>query len=100
MLIEIFAPWEEGFGYTPWEPLSLLAQYGYRFLFACPKGLVAHEPTAAAPYPAGYEDGYNVLAYEPSRHAARLARLESLRPGGRILPMPPAPQKNVIRPRR
>ena len=99
MLMEIFAPWEEGFGYTPWEPLSLLARHGYRFLFACPAGLVEHEPTAAEPFPPAFEDGYNVIAYDPVRHASRLSRLNSLRPGGQVLPMPRAPQKNRIRPR-
>ena len=36
MLIELFAPWEQAFGYGPWDVLSLLSSLGYEFLFACP----------------------------------------------------------------
>ena len=98
MLIEIFAPWERAFGYGPWEVLSLLEQLGYRFLFACPGGLVEHAPNAARPFPPEYAQGYNVLAHYPPLHASRIAAVAALRAGGqaRVLPMPPPPVANTL----
>jgi FkbM family methyltransferase len=98
MLIEIFAPWERAFGYGPWEVLSSLVARGYRFLFACPGGLVEHEPKAARPFPPEYTQGYNVLAYCPSLHASRIAGTDKLRAGGsgRVLSMTPPPVANTL----
>lgn len=97
-LIEVFAPWEQAFGYRPWAVLSLLQDLGYHFLFACPEGLVEHRPTESTPYPARYSAGYNVVAFVPERHADRVARLSGLREGGgeRLLRMDPPPFPNVI----
>ena len=96
MHIEIFAPWERAFGYHPWTPLSWLLERGYRFLFACPSGLVDHLPTEARPFPPEYVMGYNVLAYEPVAHAERLDGVRHLRAGSltKPLPMSPPPQPN------
>jgi FkbM family methyltransferase len=96
MLVELFAPWERAFGYGPWEPLSLLRGLGYRLLFVCPDGLVEHEPSAEAPFPAGYEAGYNVLAVDGVRHRERIDALAPLRRGGggTLLPMQPPPLPN------
>ena len=96
MLIEIFAPWERAFGYHPWAPLSWLLERGYRFLFACPNGIVDYLPTEAKPFPPDYEMGYNVVAYDPIRHAARIDGLDPIRAGqpARLLPMAPPPQPN------
>lgn len=96
LLVELFAPWERAFGYEPWAVLSLLAERGYRFLFACPEGLVDHEPTAEDPFPAEFVGGYNVLAYQPNAHRDRLDALSRLRAGtgATILPMPAAPLPN------
>ena len=96
MLIEVFAPWEKAFGYGPWEPLSWLRERGYRFLFACPTGLVEHVPVKEKPYPAQYEMGYNILAYCPEMHAERIAAMKPLCEGGnaKLLSMAPPPQAN------
>jgi FkbM family methyltransferase len=98
MLLEVFAPWERAFGYEPWELLSLLLAYGYRFLFVCPDGLVEHLPTEPKPFPPEYEMGYNVLAYSPAAHAERTQAVEHLRAGSptNLLPMGPPPQPNRI----
>lgn len=98
MLIELFAPWQHAFGYRPWDVLSLLADFGYRVLFACPEGLVEHSPSADAPFPPQYERGYNVVAYHPLRHAARIEALAGLYVGGaaNVLPTPPAPMPNRV----
>lgn len=97
MLIELYAPWQRAFHYRPWDVLSLLGGRGYAFLFACPDGLVPHEPSAERPFPPGYEHGYNLLAYVPTRHADRVAALKALHRGGsaRVLPMQPAPRPNL-----
>ncbi len=98
MLIEVFAPWERAFNYGPWEVLSLLGSRGYRFLFACPGGLVEHEPSASCPFPAEYEHGYNVLAFHPEKHAERMKDIDRLRVGGGapFLPMSPLPMPNTL----
>jgi FkbM family methyltransferase len=98
MLIELFAPWERAFGYQPWEPLSLLMDCGYRFVFACPTGMVEHVPTQDMPFPSGYDMGYNVVAYQPAAHRERVEAVNRLRPGGPVtpLPMPAPPQPNMI----
>jgi hypothetical protein len=98
MLIEIFAPWERAFGYQPWDILSLLRSLGYEFLFACPEGLVEHEPLGTAPFPREFEHGYNVIAFVGDAHRDRLRSLDSLRVGGTAtrLHMPPPPQANRI----
>jgi FkbM family methyltransferase len=97
MLIELFAPWEKAFGYGPWNVLSYLMSHEYRFLFACPSGLVEHEPSAETPVPSEYEQGDTVVAFVPERHGGRLARVHELRRDGRgsILPMavPPLPNR-------
>jgi FkbM family methyltransferase len=97
MLIELFAPWERAFGYGPWDVLELLADLGYEFLFACPEGLVRHEPSPSAPFPVAYERGYNIVAYVAEKHARRIERLGHLTGSGRrILSMRPAPVPNRI----
>lgn len=95
LFMELFAPWQRPFGYGPWEVLSLLAGYGYRFLFACPQGLIEHQPTQAMPFPPEYAQGYNLLAFTEA-HATRVAALAGLRAGGGAtrLPMTPAPVPN------
>jgi hypothetical protein len=72
LFMELFAPWQRPFGYGPWDVLSLLATYGYRFLFMCPDGLIENQPTRAAPYPPEYAQGYNLLAFTAA-HAERIA---------------------------
>lgn len=96
MLIEIFAPWERAFGYHPWAPLSWLLERGYRFLFACPTGMVEYLPTETRPFPPDYEMGYNVVVYDPNKHAARINRIDPMRAGQpeTLLPMAPPPQPN------
>lgn len=99
MHIELFAPWERAFGYGPWDVLAPLADLGYRFLFACPGGLLEHRPTPATPLPTEYEHGYNVIALCDAVHADRAAALERLRYGGeaaRSLIVPPASCLNRI----
>jgi FkbM family methyltransferase len=98
MLLEVFAPWQQAFGYGPWQLLSWLADRGYRFLFSCPAGLVDHLPTPVAPFPAGFEMGYNVVAYVPERHADRVSQLDPLRAGHPGVPVafPPPPRANLI----
>jgi len=98
ILIEIFAPWEQAFGYQPWEPLSWLGERGYRLLFACPNGLIEHTPSLSKPFPSEYEQGYNVLAFVPEQHSDRVEPLKSLKTGGAIrpLPMAPCPRPNKI----
>jgi len=98
MLIEIFAPWERAFGYEPWDVLSLLRSLGYQFLFACPEGLIEHEPVQAAPFPREFENGYNVIAFVGDAHRDRVRSLDALRVGGTAirLPMPPPPQANHV----
>jgi FkbM family methyltransferase len=97
MLIELFAPWERAFGYGPWQVLSLLAGYGYEFLFACPQGLIEYRPVPDAPCPREFAQGYNMLAYCSERHHARIAALGGLRVGGLTprLHMTPPPVPNV-----
>ena len=96
MLLEVFAPWERPFGYGPWDVLSLLAGYGYEFLFACPQGLIEHRPAVGAPCPEEFSGGYNVLAYCTVHHASRIAMLDGLRAGGATprLHMTPPPVPN------
>ncbi len=98
MLIELFAPWERAFKYGPWDVLSLLQEIGYRFLFACPNGLVEHQPSEACPFPVEYANGYNIVAYLPEKHAERIKSLDGLRTGGGdlVLPMPPPPLANTL----
>jgi FkbM family methyltransferase len=98
MLIEVFAPWEQAFGYQAWEPLSWLLERGYRFLFACPNGLVDHLPTEAKPFPPEYAMGYNVLAYCPTAHTNRVEGIQQLQAGRlpKLLPMYPPPRPNRI----
>ena len=98
MLIEVFAPWERAFDYRPWDLFEMLLSRGYEILFACPRGLVHHLPSASRPFPAQYEGGYNVIAYCSSLHRDRVERaqglFESERP--RVRAMIPAPQPNRI----
>lgn len=98
LLLELYAPWQLAFGVRPWDVLGLLSGHGYRFLFVCPEGLVEHAPSAAEPFPAAYERGYNVIAWQAALHADRIGRLAGLRAGGpvRPLPMDPAPMPNRV----
>lgn len=98
LLIEVFGPWERAYGYQPWAPLSWLLERGYRFLFACPNGMVDHLPTESRPFPPEYEMGYNVVAYHQELHAERIHGLHHLRAGEspRLLPMAPPPQPNRL----
>jgi FkbM family methyltransferase len=96
MLIEVFAPWEKAFGYKPWELFSWLLEWGYRFLFACPSGLVEYLPNESRPFPQEYAMGYNVLAHSPAAHAMRVDGVKHLRAGplAKLLPMVPPPFPN------
>jgi len=97
MLVEVFAPWERAFGYDPWEPLSLLMSYGYRFFFQCPGGLERHRPTKEQVFPPAYVGGYNLVAYCPGRHEQRICATGRLfAPSNVLLPMEPPPIPNVI----
>jgi FkbM family methyltransferase len=98
MVIEVFGPWEQAFGYGPWQPLSWLMERGYRFLFACPSGLVEHLPTQSQPFPPEYELGYNVLAYVPEAHAERVEHAGHLNAAAQphLLPMDPPPRPNRV----
>ena len=73
MMIEVFSPWERGFGYSPWACLSLLKRANYRILFVCPNGLVPHEPTETNPFPEAYAQGYNVICYHSDLHVDHVA---------------------------
>jgi len=88
LLLELFGPWEQAFGYVPWDVLSLLMNHGYRFLFLCPQGLVEHVPTAEMPLPPEYEGSNNVLAYCAEVHAHRIEAAAGLRAGGATRRMP------------
>ena len=81
ILVEVYAPWQQRYGYGPWELLAPLVGWGYQFLFLCRGGLVDHVPSPSAPFPAQFDDGYNVVAYIPERHADRIKRLDRLRLG-------------------
>jgi FkbM family methyltransferase len=98
MLIEVFAPWEHAFGYRPWDVLSWLTRRDYRFLFACPHGLIEHVPTWESPFPAEYEMGYNIVAYQPESHLGRIDRLQYLRATSNppLLPMVSPPRRNHV----
>jgi FkbM family methyltransferase len=98
ILIEIFAPWEKTFGYTPWDVLSILKRHGYEFYFVCPEGLISHQPSPSTPFPQEYINGYNVLAYNKKTHNSRIQNLKNLYAGmgGKILPMSPPPCLNII----
>jgi FkbM family methyltransferase len=98
MLIELFAPWERMFNYTPWEVLSRLKAAGYSFFFQCPEGLVSHDPSEDEPFPPAYENGYNVVVVSAERHQGAFARLRKLLVGAGtpILPMYPAPIPNRL----
>ena len=97
MLIEIFAPWERAFGYSPWDVLSFLMSAGYEFLFACPEGLVEHNPSPRQPFPTAYVNGSNLVALT-KEHRERAKALDPLRSGGgsEILPMSPPPEPNRV----
>jgi FkbM family methyltransferase len=95
LLLEVFAPWEAAFQYRPFDLLSSLMEQGYRFLFACPTGLVPHEPQEMQPFPVLFRDGYNVIAYQDTRHESRIASLAHLMEGSReVLGMYPPPMPN------
>jgi FkbM family methyltransferase len=96
LFMEVFAPWEKCFGYTPSELFHVLARFNYRYLFACSGGLVEHTPTSSQPFPREYRDGYNIIAHVPGKHDIRMDSFKSLRlgHGGRILPMAPPPRPN------
>jgi FkbM family methyltransferase len=98
MLIEVFAPWERAFGYGPWEVFTFLMEYGYKFLFACPEGLVMYAPSQTSPFPSQYISGYNVVAFNANHHRDRVRSLDPLLLGAgtRILAMPPPPCPNRL----
>lgn len=98
MLIELFAPWQKVMGFHPYDLLSRLAANEYEFLFVCPKGLMTHLPTREDPFPGEFRDGYNIVAFVRALHDERIASLRPLMKGGggRILPMHPPPQPNVV----
>ena len=68
----------------------------YQFLYACPEGLIEHEPSRTAPFPREFENGYNVIAFVGAAHRDRLGSLDALRAGGTAirLVMPSPPQAN------
>ncbi|MHC2069862.1 FkbM family methyltransferase [Bremerella sp. T1] len=96
LVMEVFAPWQAGFGYGPWQLFQILNDLGYEINFACPEGLVSHRPTQDQPMPRAYENGYNIVAVHPEKHTSVKQRLERLKAGSpEVLPMPPAPLPNV-----
>jgi hypothetical protein len=62
LVMELFAPWESAFGYGPFEPLDWLAARGYRFLFACPQGLVPHHGRKVMEISPSSSQAYEMLA--------------------------------------
>ena len=98
MLIEIFAPWEDNFGYRPWDVFSFLMAFDYEFLFACPEGLIPHVPSLENAFPPEYLWGYNVIAFVRSVHAKRIVRLSTLYANSspHLLSMEPPPKPNAI----
>jgi FkbM family methyltransferase len=98
MLIELFAPWQKALGYGPWDVLSWLLDRDYRILFACPSGLVYHMPTSSRPFPPEYEAGYNIIAYHPKSHQARIDLVQHVFSSAatKIFPMTPPPQLNRL----
>jgi len=95
LTMELFAPWQAGFGYGPWSVLQKLIDWGYEVQFACPSGLVSHQPTKDTPFPAEYVKGYNIVALDPNKHVGIAERLAKLRSGSDgILGTPPAPLPN------
>jgi FkbM family methyltransferase len=98
---EVYAPWQERFGYGPWDFFAPLIDLGYRFLFLCRGGLIEHTPSELSPFPVEFENGYNVVAYVPDRHAKRMEGLERLRFGrGRAMPVGRAVYPNRPLPQR
>jgi FkbM family methyltransferase len=81
IVAEVYAPWQKRYGYGPWDFFALLLGLGYRFFFLCDGGLIEHLPSESAPYPPEFGHGYNVLAYDPGRHAERIRGLTRLRYG-------------------
>jgi FkbM family methyltransferase len=81
IVAEVYAPWQERYGYGPWEFFAPLSGLSYRFLFLCPGGLIEHLPSESAPFPPEFEHGYNVVAYVPEHHAERIRGLARLRFG-------------------
>jgi FkbM family methyltransferase len=81
IVAEVYAPWQHRCGYGPWEFFAPLLDLGYRFLFLCRGGCIEHVPSESAPFPAEFEDGYNVVAYVPGRHDQRIRDLDRLRLG-------------------
>jgi len=75
---EAYAPWQKRCGYGPWDFFAFLLDLGYRFLFLCPGGLIEHLPSESAPFPPEFEQGYNIVAFIPTRHAERIRDLEPL----------------------
>jgi FkbM family methyltransferase len=95
IVAEVFAPWERRFGYGPREFFAPLLELDYRFLFLCPGGLIEHLPSESSPFPPEFEQGYNVVAYIPARHADRIRRLDPLRAGaGRAFRVGRVPHPN------
>jgi hypothetical protein len=81
IVAEVYAPWQERYGYGPWEFFGPLLGLGYQFLFLCDGGLIGHLPSQSAPFPPEFESSYNVLAFDPGRHAERIRGLTPLRFG-------------------
>jgi FkbM family methyltransferase len=97
MLIEVFAPWERAFGYTPWDVFEVLIAAGYHIVYVCPDGLRDFKPSREHPTPPEYEKGYNIIAYIQGKHDGRMAGLRPLFAGNSghlLLPMLPAPMPN------
>jgi hypothetical protein len=99
-LIEMYAPWQRAMGIRPWDPIKLLKELGYSFLFMCPEGLIVHDPSEICPTPPEFINGYNVFAYCTTQHKASLRNLNGFIsvPGSkcskRILEMLPPPWPN------
>ncbi|NLD90625.1 MAG: FkbM family methyltransferase [Lentisphaerae bacterium] len=79
LFLELLAAWQQAFHYAPWDLLSLLSDWGYRFLFICPTGLVEHHPSPTQPVPPEFAQGVNVLAYSLPQHSQIMTRLTALR---------------------
>jgi hypothetical protein len=82
----------------PSDLFAAVGEYDYRFLFACPEGLVEHEPSDSRPFPSTFEWGYNVIAFVPDEHEDRVSTAEPLRAerSPRLLGMTPPPRANHV----
>lgn len=96
LFLEVFAPWQRAFGYTPADFFQLFHGSSYLFFFLCPEGLIRHTPTPDCPFPAEFIRGYNVLAIPRNNdELLRIAMTFSPEKQPRLLKMQPPPERNL-----